>query len=108
LEEDADASALLPLSVVDKAFAMARGSQAKPSDPEKELFDRGKEVLGKKAGGLIAQLLKLKGKPELARAAIEQAATKHDPGAYIGAIIRKKAEEQEDDSIWRPVKGGIV
>ncbi|MBR0941015.1 hypothetical protein [Bradyrhizobium liaoningense] len=62
-------------------------------DPETELFRRGREVLGKSAGGVISQLLKAKGKPELARAAVEVAATKENPREYIGAIIRGNAQE---------------
>lgn len=58
-------------------------------DPETDLFRRGKEVLGKSAGGLIAQLLKAKaGKITDARAAIETAAGRQNPREYIGAIIR--------------------
>lgn len=68
--------------------AKASGADA-PFDPEKELFDRGKTVLGKDAGGLITRLLKSKqGKVALARAAIETASTKQDPREYIGAIVR--------------------
>lgn len=58
-------------------------------DPEMELFRRGREVLGKQSGGLIAQLKTAKGgNIALARAAIEQASTKSDPREYIGAVIR--------------------
>ena len=61
-------------------------------DAEKELFERGKQVLGKDAGGLVARLRKSKGGSiELARAAIEQAATKQDPREYIGRILRGPA-----------------
>jgi hypothetical protein len=64
-------------------------------DPERELFRRGKEILGKDAGGLIAKLLKAKdGKIALARAAIEMASTKSDPREYIGAIIRGKPDDE--------------
>jgi hypothetical protein len=66
-------------------------TEPKRSDPEQELFQRGRDVLGnsKGTGGLIVKLLKAKdGKIPLARAAIEQASTKHDPREYIGAIIR--------------------
>jgi hypothetical protein len=53
------------------------------------LFRKGKEVLGKQAGGLISQLLTAKQKNVAhARAAIEQASTKSDPREYIGAVIR--------------------
>jgi uncharacterized protein YdaU (DUF1376 family) len=59
------------------------------SDPEKELFDRGKQVLGKSAGGVIVKLVHAKGgNVALARAAIEQASTKQSPSEYIGAVIR--------------------
>ena len=59
-----------------------------PADAEKELFERGKEVLGKGAGGLVARLRKSKsGSIELTRAAIEQAATKQNPREYIGRIL---------------------
>lgn len=58
-------------------------------NPEVELFRRGREVLGKQAGGMISQLLNAKQKNvALARAAIEQASTKSDPREYIGAVIR--------------------
>jgi hypothetical protein len=75
----------------------ARRPKLLPSDPERELFQRGREVLGDKAGGMISQLLKAKGKPELARAAIEQAATKDRPREYIGAVI--KGADHADERI---------
>jgi hypothetical protein len=60
-----------------------------PPNPEKELFERGKQVLGKSAGGQIAKLKAAKGgNIALARAAIEQASTKQNPGEYIAAAIR--------------------
>ncbi|MBB5045941.1 hypothetical protein HNR60_000676 [Rhodopseudomonas rhenobacensis] len=60
-----------------------------PPDPEKELFDRGKQVLGKSAGGQIVKLKNAKGgNVALARAAIEQASTKQNPAEYIAAVIR--------------------
>lgn len=60
-------------------------------DAETDLFRRGREVLGKAAGGLIKQLLTAKdGKVNQARAAIETAAGKNDPREYIGAIIRNR------------------
>jgi hypothetical protein len=66
-----------------------------PPDQEKELYRRGREVLGKSAGGLVTQLLKAKdGKIPLARAAIETASTKHDPREYIGAIIHGKPDDE--------------
>jgi len=62
---------------------------AAPRDEERELFARGREVLGKNAGGQIAKLLKAKGGiASKARAAIEQAASKDSPSEYIAAAIR--------------------
>jgi hypothetical protein len=67
----------------------------KPADAQ--LFARGREVLGKGCGGLIADLKKhFGGSVALARASLEQASTKHDPREYIGAIIRGKREDQAD------------
>lgn len=60
-----------------------------PAVPEREYFVRGREVLGKGAGGLIGKLLKAKGgNVALARAAIEQASQKQNPTEYIAAICR--------------------
>lgn len=59
------------------------------SNPEVELFERGKAVLGKSAGGLVRQLLRAKDdNVALARAAVEQASTKQSPREYIGRIIQ--------------------
>lgn len=64
---------------------------------EAELYSRGKQVLGKNAGGLIAKLLKSKkGNVALARAAIEQASTKQDPTEYIGRIVKGPAAAGSD------------
>jgi hypothetical protein len=69
--------------------ALSRAAVAAPVDLETDLYRRGKEVLGKTAGGLVRQLLTAKGgKITDARAAIETAAGKQDPREYIGAILR--------------------
>jgi hypothetical protein len=53
-----------------------------------ELYARGKQILGKSSGGLIAKLIKSKnGNLALARAAIEQASTKQNPSEYIARIV---------------------
>lgn len=55
---------------------------------EADLFRRGKEVLGKDAGGLVVKLLKAKnGAVPLARAAVEQASQKENPREYIGRVL---------------------
>lgn len=80
-------------------FGQAETARAKPApaDPETDLFRRGKEIFGERAGGsLTAQVLKAKGRNvALARAAIEQASTKQNPREYIGAIIRGNAIEDQ-------------
>ena len=71
--------------------ANASGADAPPDPaiPEREYFMRGREVLGKGAGGLIGKLLKSKGgNVALARAAVEQASQKDNPTEYIAAICR--------------------
>lgn len=76
-------------------------------DPEVELFQRGREVLGKQAGGLISKLLVAKQKNiALARAAIEQASTKSDPREYIGAVIRGQQKTTEPN--WLDGIPGVI
>jgi len=90
---EASATDLVPstLDLVPNSEANASGADAPPdpSIPEREYFLRGREVLGKGSGGLIAKLLKSKGgNVALARAAIEQASQKQNPAEYIAAICR--------------------
>ena len=91
---------LIPLTKEDAASAA-------PVDPEVDLFRRGKEVLGKTAGGLVKQLLSAKGgKVTDARAAIETAAGKQNPREYIGGVIRKR--EQQDQPQWLDGIEGVI
>ncbi len=56
--------------------------------PQAELYRRGKEVLGKTAGGFVRKVLTAKGENvALARAAIEMASQAGDPREYLGAVI---------------------
>jgi hypothetical protein len=65
-----------------------------PPTPEAELYRRGKQVLGQSAGGMIKKLVAAKGGSiAQARAAIETASEKGDPGEYIGAIIRGREHD---------------
>ena len=71
--------------------ANASGADAPPDPaiPEREYFLRGREVLGTKAGAMIANLLKAKGRNvALARAALEEASQKQNPLEYVAAICR--------------------
>ena len=62
-----------------------------PLPPDAELYRRGREVLGKAAGGLIKRLLDSKnGSIAQARAAIEQASEKANPREYIGGILKAR------------------
>lgn len=72
-----------------EAKASGAGTPPDPAIPEREYFMRGREVLGKGAGGLIGKLLKAKGgNVALARAAIEQASQKQNPTEYVAACCR--------------------
>jgi hypothetical protein len=58
------------------------------AEQERDLFKRGKEVLGHNAGGQIAKLLKSRENDvALARSVIELAATKQNPREYVAAAI---------------------
>jgi hypothetical protein len=74
--------------------ANASGADA-PPDPsiaEREYFARGRELLGKSAGGQLAKLKTVKGgNIALARAALETASTKDNPSEYIAGAIRSGA-----------------
>jgi hypothetical protein len=63
------------------------------SDLEQRLFDHGKQVLGKGAGGLIAKLKAQRGLGG-ALAAIEEAASKQDPREYVGACLREPPDRR--------------
>ena len=73
-----------------------------PAERERDLFRRGKEVLGQNAGGQIAKLVKIKnGSVDLARATIELASSKQDPREYVAKVIIRQEENPRDD--WRNV-----
>lgn len=69
--------------------AKASGADAPPSDPDRELFARGKAILGEDAGGLIAKLKRSKGGDiPAAMAVIEAADGRENPREYVGAAVR--------------------
>ena len=75
----------------ENSEANASGADAPPDPaiPEREYFERGRKVLGPKAGAMIANLLKAKGRNvALARAALEEASQKQKPMEYVAAICR--------------------
>ncbi|MGB5903787.1 MAG: hypothetical protein WBH00_13145 [Xanthobacteraceae bacterium] len=86
-----EATVTVTVTNTDNSVPSERAPAA-PRDEERELFARGREILGKNAGGQIAKLLKAKGGiVSKARAAIEQAASKDSPSEYIAAAIRSGA-----------------
>lgn len=93
-------------STEEDSEANASGAGAPdPSVAERELFERGKAVLGKSSGGQIVKLLRAKGgNVALARAAIEAASQKHRPAEYVAACIRGSPQAQGPP----PDKGGFV
>jgi uncharacterized protein YdaU (DUF1376 family) len=85
----------------EETVAIATGAAA-PEDPsiaERELFRRGREVLGKSAGGVVANLLKAKGgNVSLARATIEEASQRDGPMAFVqGAIKHQQRAPPKQD-----------
>lgn len=65
--------------------------------PEARVYDRGREILGPSAGGLVTKLLRRHGgNPALAMASLEVASTKSDPREYIGAIIANHGDDKPD------------
>ena len=76
---------------VDTTFGIleVRKKDADPIQLERELFIRGKQILGQQAGGLIVKLLKAKhGNVALARSALETASTKQNPREYVVACLK--------------------
>lgn len=102
--KDIDNANALPLQL--QSQLQKKDAPSAPSNPEKELFDRGKQVLGNGAGGLIAKLLKAKGSVAQARAAIEQASEKSNPREYVSAIVNAKPREGE--FVWKSGIPGVL
>lgn len=73
-----------------KAPVLPLGPVIVSEKPDARVYRRGREVLGPKAGGLIAKLIKAKGGVlGQAMAAIEHASTTSNPAEYIGGVLRK-------------------
>lgn len=63
--------------------------------PDARVFSRGREVLGKQAGGLIKKLIDAREKNyALCIADLETASTKHSPVEWIGKIISNRTEDR--------------
>lgn len=95
-QSSSNASPMLKQPITDNPKEEKDAAPDGAPSEEADLFRRGKSVLGSNAGGQIAKLLKAKGGSiPLARAAIEQAATKQNPREYIGRVISGPAPPDE-------------
>jgi hypothetical protein len=95
-----DDASIKTIETIKKDSEAKASAKTRLEIERKELFDRGKQVLGQEAGGLIAKLLAFKhGNIALARAAIEQASTMDDPKVYVCWIVRggKNGQTQNAD-----------
>ena len=77
----------------------------KPDEaPDAKLYRRGREVLGKSAGGQITKLRQQHG-DEKALDLIEQAAAKHDPPEWIAGVLKNggyKSLDERERATWKP------
>ena len=68
-----------------------------PFDPEKPVFDYGKTVLGKSAGGQVRNLIRHhSGDLDAALETLRLAARKSSPREYVGAILRGDRQPETD------------
>lgn len=74
--------------------AKASGASAPRNSFEKDYFDKGKKVLGSKAGGVLASLLKAKGSAEQAYAVLLAAEDAQNPMEYVQGAIREKPKPE--------------
>ncbi len=70
------------------------GADAPPADLDTLLYQRGKQVLGKSAGGQITKLKQAHGTGK-ALELIEQAGRKENPAEYVAGILRNGAGETD-------------
>lgn len=81
---------------IDTSSLRSEGAEA-PIDPDADLFRRGREVLGNKAGGQVAKLKALYGGDVAkTRSLIEECAVKDRPGEYAAAVLRKHGPQARD------------
>jgi uncharacterized protein YdaU (DUF1376 family) len=67
-----------------------------PSAPDRDLFKRGKEVLGSEAGGLVTRLKNIRGgNVALVRADIERASQAADAREYVGGILNSHGKPRK-------------
>lgn len=70
------------------------------ADLERVYFARGREVLGKNAGGLLSTLLKCRNQDlDAALRVVETAAGKLDPREYVAAACRYRQDRPKDKPV---------
>jgi 5-methylcytosine-specific restriction endonuclease McrA len=110
---DVTVSATPPENRLQSSVPNGTGATA-PPDPKKELFDRGRQVLGRQSGGLISKLLKACGPEDhptsiaKARARIEDASTKTNPAEWLGRVLAPRAGSPVLTETGQPWPEGIV
>jgi hypothetical protein len=106
----------LPLQVpeqedkkVSTPISSARAAIATRADRERELFRRGKEVLGRNAGGLITRLLKsLAFDVDGVARVVEDASQKFDPREYFAGAIQaaeRRTKRETIADVWDSLDG---
>ncbi|MBP2311904.1 hypothetical protein [Azospirillum soli] len=76
------------------------GADAPPASLDKQVFDRGKELLGKSSGGMIVKLRrKYDGDDVRVLNLLELAATKSNPAEYVGRLIAGDRVATDDEEI---------
>jgi hypothetical protein len=87
----------------------AASAASDPTEAERDLFVRGKQVLGKNAGGLIAELKRHHGgNVALARADIERASQAHVPREFVGRVLHPVPFPRRHEASHVPSTRGSV
>jgi uncharacterized protein YdaU (DUF1376 family) len=92
-DAQANAQALLKLTnnqqpTTNNTNPNGLGAEAPRNSLEKDYFETGKRILGSKAGGVLANLLKVKGTPADAYAVLIAAESAQSPMEYVQGAIR--------------------
>jgi hypothetical protein len=95
-------------NIKNKKNKNAETPRASRGSDEADYFRRGKEVLGRNAGGMLAKLRNHKGSIAQARAVIERASEKDNPREYVGRILAGPARRAPRDGVIDTRATGII
>lgn len=88
-----------------RALTSQHGESMTREEEEKAFFKRGRELLGKNCGGLLATLLKTRNQDvKSALRIIETAATKLDPREYVAAACQYRQNEPKEKPVSATVR----